>query len=53
MRNLDAVRNLLSNLSLRKSGAGVARARIVLLLMAFACVYGVIAARLVYLGVAP
>jgi cell division protein FtsI (penicillin-binding protein 3) len=53
MRNVDALRNLFSNLSLRKTGAGVARARIILLLLAFACIYGVIAARLVYLGVAP
>lgn len=53
MRKFDAVRALLANLSLRKAGAGVARARIVLLLMVFACVYGVIGARLVYLGIAP
>jgi cell division protein FtsI (penicillin-binding protein 3) len=53
MRNLDRLRNALSHLSLRKQGTGVARARIVFLLLAFACVYGVIAARLVWLGVAP
>ena len=53
MRNLDAIRSLFSNLSLRKSGSGVARARIILLLGVFACVYIVIAGRLVYLGVAP
>ncbi len=53
MRNLDRLKRALSHLSLRKTGAGVARARIVFLLLAFACVYGVIAARLVWLGVAP
>lgn len=53
MRNLASLRSIFSRFSLRKSGAGVARARIVLLLMAFVCVYGVIAARLVYLGIAP
>ena len=53
MRNFAALRKLLSNLSLRKAGAGVARARIILLLLVFACVYGVIGARLVYLGIAP
>jgi cell division protein FtsI (penicillin-binding protein 3) len=53
MRILEPIRSVLSRLSLRRPGAGVARARIILLLLAFACVYGVIAARLVYLGVAP
>lgn len=53
MRDLSALRNLLSNLSLRKAGAGVARVRIIFLLLVFASVYGVIAARLVYLGIAP
>ncbi len=53
MRNLAALRNIVANLSLRKAGAGVARARIILLLLVFACVYGVIGARLVYLGVVP
>ncbi|MBX3521116.1 MAG: penicillin-binding protein 2 [Xanthobacteraceae bacterium] len=50
MRALASLRHSLSHLSLRKAGAGVARARILLLLLAFAGVYGVIAARLVYLG---
>lgn len=53
MRHLAAARHLFSNLSLRKAGAGVARARIILMLAVFAGVYGVIAARLVYLGVVP
>jgi len=53
MRHLAAAGNLFSNLSLRKAGAGVARARIILMLAVFACVYGVIAARLVYLGIVP
>lgn len=52
MHRLGWLRNTLSHLSLRKAGAGVARARIVLLLIAFACVYGVIAGRLIYFGVA-
>jgi cell division protein FtsI (penicillin-binding protein 3) len=53
MRNLASLRNVFAHLSLRKTGAGVARARIILLLLVFACVYGVIAARLVWFGVAP
>jgi cell division protein FtsI (penicillin-binding protein 3) len=43
----------LPRLTLRKSGPGVARARIVLLLALFAGVYAVIAGRLVYLAVVP
>jgi cell division protein FtsI (penicillin-binding protein 3) len=53
MRISAFMRDAFSNLSLRKAGAGVARARIMLLLLAFGCVYGVIAGRLVYLGLAP
>ncbi|MBX3513241.1 MAG: penicillin-binding protein 2 [Xanthobacteraceae bacterium] len=50
MRLFASLRHSLSHLSLRKAGAGVARARILLLLLVFGGVYGVIAGRLVYLG---
>lgn len=52
MRLFGLLRGL-PRLSLRKSGPGVARARIVLLLALFAGVYAVIAGRLVYLAVVP
>ncbi len=52
MNRFDRLRAMIGHLSLRKPGGGVARARIGLLLCAFACVYVVIAGRLVYLGFA-
>jgi cell division protein FtsI (penicillin-binding protein 3) len=53
MSFVNRVRTIVSHLSLRKPGGGVARARIGLLLLAFACVYTVIAGRLIYFGLAP
>ncbi len=53
MRNVLAIFHALPRPSLRKPGAGVARARLLFLLILFAGVYTVIAGRLVYLAVAP
>lgn len=50
MRNLLAILRQLPRPTLRKAGPGVARGRIILLLVVFACVYAVIAGRLVHLG---
>lgn len=53
MRNVLAILRALPRPTLRKPGAGVARARLLFLLILFAGVYTVIAGRLVYLAVAP
>ncbi|MCW5680794.1 MAG: penicillin-binding protein 2 [Xanthobacteraceae bacterium] len=51
MRNMNGIRHFLRHLSMRDSGTGVARKRIVLLIAMFVCVYAVIAGRLIHLGV--